>query len=103
MSRVKITVLKKCFFEDLAEQYLTGGKEVGMCDYFEEGDSFIYEGGAVMPGGFCPWAWIDAYRKVSSLSAGATNTPWNKYDGQYTTCCTDGIRPVTFLLERLDT
>ena len=51
---------------------------------------------------FCPWAWIDVYRSVSALSAGATFTPWQKRDGVSVVCCTDGIRPVTFLLEALE-
>lgn len=101
MSKVAITVLKKCFFEELAEQYLLEGKAVGPCPFFEEGDAFVYEGSAVMPEGFCPWAWIDIYRGVSALSAGATNDCWNNKDNQEIFCCTDGTRPVTFLIERL--
>ena len=101
MSKVRIKVIKKCFFESLAEEYLTEGKEVGPCPLLEEGDSFIFEGSAIMPEGFCPWAWIDIYRGVSALACGGTNTPWNNKDGQTVYCCTDGIRPVTFLLERI--
>lgn len=31
MRKVKITVLKKEFYPDFAEEYLTDGKEVGPC------------------------------------------------------------------------
>ncbi|MFR1215927.1 MAG: TIGR04076 family protein [Eggerthella lenta] len=54
--------------------------------------------GAEMPAGFCPWAWIDLYRSVSALSCGASYTPGS--GGRVNVvCCTDGLRPVTFLLE----
>lgn len=98
MKKVKITVLRKQLYEDFAEKYLTDGKDVE-CDYYQEGDTFIYTGGAEMPEGFCPWAWVNIYPKVSALSAGASYTPWQKKDGVNIGCCPDGIRPVTFLME----
>jgi len=101
MIKVKITVLKKCYFEDLAEEYLTDGKAAGACPLLEEGDSFLYEGGAVMPEGFCPWAWIDVYRAVSVLSSQPTGNHWYRFANKRITCCTDGVRPVVFALEAL--
>ena len=100
MKNVKITVLRKQLYEDFAEEHLTDG--IQPCDFYEVGDTFLYTGGAEMPEGFCPWAWIDVYRSVSALSAGATCPPWQKRDGVSVVCCTDGIRPVTFLLEALE-
>lgn len=102
MAKVKITVLKRNFYEELAEKYLTEGKSVGPCPILEEGETFIYEGGAVMPKDFCPWAWIDIYRGINSLGAGATYKPWNNVDGLQILCCTDGIRPVIFSLEAIN-
>lgn len=99
MKKVKITVIKKEFYPEFAEKYLTDGVEAGPCPILSEGDVFIYEGGAQMPQGFCPWAWIDIYRGVNAISAGATYKPWNNRDGMQILCCTDGIRPVSFLLE----
>lgn len=98
MKNVKITVLRKGFYEDLAERFLTGGRDT-QCDAFQEGDSFLYTGGAVMPEGFCPWAWVDIYASVAALSVGASHTPWQKREGVNVVCCKDGVRPVTFLLE----
>lgn len=100
MKQVRITVLRKQLYADLAEEYLTDGVDID-CDFYREGQTFLYEGGAVMPEGFCPWAWVDIYHSVSALSSGATCTPWQKRDGVSVVCCTDGIRPVTFLLEAL--
>jgi len=102
MKKVKITVLRKEFYSDLADEYLTEGKEVGSCPLLEVGDAFIFAGSAEMPAGFCPWAWIDIYRGVNALSAGASYAPWNNREGVQILCCTDGIRPVVFKLEALE-
>lgn len=102
MKRVRITVLHKTFFPEYADQYLTEGKSVGSCPILNVGDSFIFEGTAKMPDGFCPWAWIAIYQSVSALSAGATYTPWNREDNMQIKCCTDGIRPVIFEIRAID-
>ena len=99
MKKVKITVLKKEFYKDLAEEYLTEGAQTGACALLKEGDTFLFEGNAQMPEGFCPWAWIDIYQSVNAISSGSTFTPWNRNDGQTIVCCTDGIRPVVFKVE----
>lgn len=101
MKKVKITVLKKEFFPELADAFLTEGKAVGACPLLNVGDGFMYRGRAEMPKGFCPWAWIDIYRGVSSLAAGASYAPWNREAGVQILCCTDGVRPVVFRLEAL--
>lgn len=99
MKKVKIIVLKKEFYEEYAEAYLTEGKDVGPCPLLNVGDTFLFEGNAKMPEGFCPWAWIDIYQSVSAISSGSTFKPWNREDGQTIVCCTDGIRPVVFRVE----
>ena len=88
MKNVKITVLRKGFYPDLIREHLT-----------EPPEECVYTGSAEMPAGFCPWAWIDLYRSVSALSCGASYTPWQRREGGNVVCCTDGLRPVTFLLE----
>ena len=102
MKKVKITVLKKEFYEYIADAYLTEGRAVGACSMLEEGDIFLFEGRAEMPKGFCPWAWMDIYSGVSAIAAGATYTPWNNKDGLTILCCTDGVRPVIFSVEAID-
>lgn len=103
MKKVKITVLKKEFYPELADAYLTDRKQVGPCPILNEGNEFLFEGQAKMPEGFCPWAWIDIYKGISALSAGATFKPWNNEDNMQILCCTDGIRPVVFKIEAIDT
>lgn len=102
MKQVKITVLKKEYYPEYAIKYLTDEDETGPCPLLTVGDTFLYTGGAQMPEGFCPWAWIDIYRGINSLSAGGSYKPWNKEDGQQVLCCTDGIRPVIFALQALE-
>ena len=101
MKQVGCTVLREQLYRDIAEKFLKDYPDVG-CDMFQEGDSFLYTGGAEMPEGFCPWAWIDIYSRVAVLSAGGTYTPWQKRDGVNIVCCLDGVRPVTFLLEAVE-
>lgn len=102
MKNVKISVLKREFYPELADSYLEEGRSVGPCPILNVGDEFIYEGGAEMPKGMCPWAWIDIYKGVSGISSGATYTPWNNQEGMQILCCTDGIRPVVFKIEAID-
>lgn len=99
MKNVRITVLRKGFYPDLIREHLTEPPEECVCDFFQEGDVFRYTGGAEMPAGFCPWAWVDIYHSVNALALGSTYTPWQRREGINVVCCTDGLRPVTFLLE----
>ena len=42
MKRVKITVLRKEFYPEYADEYLTQGQSVGPCPLLEFGDEFIF-------------------------------------------------------------
>jgi len=53
-----------------------------------------------MPPSFCSWAWADIQRDVAHLAIGG-DFPWIKQRGIMITCCTDGLRPVVFKLERI--
>lgn len=100
--QVRITVLKKQFYPELAVQYLTDGVAAGACPILEEGNRFIYTGGAKMPEGLCPWAWLDIYNTVSTLANGGSYYPWYNNPNQSIECCSDGIRPVVFLIEAIE-
>lgn len=90
--RCKITVLKKAFYEDLYQQYPYG--DATPCGRFEEGQVFISEFRWDPPPGFCVWAWADFRASIQSIHAGHSPVA--------IACCTDGLRPVTFKLERID-
>jgi uncharacterized repeat protein (TIGR04076 family) len=53
-----------------------------------------------MPEGFCASAWNAVYTAVRTLSFGG-NLPWYRERGVAVECCTDGLRPVVFKLERI--
>ena len=101
MSRVRITVLKKEFYPELAQQYLNEGEEAGACPLHAVGDCYIYEGGAEKPDGLCPWAWISLYNAVCTLAAGGDRNTWYRDGGTRIRCCTDVVRPVVFRLEMI--
>ncbi len=101
MRRVRITVLRKAFYPDVARRYLTDGEDA-RCDAFEEGDVFFFDGQARMPEGFCPWAWLDIGASAGALYQGASYVPWQNRGAQNICCCTDGVRPVSFLLEAVE-
>lgn len=96
IAKVKISVLRKIDTGDIRKDY---GDNIGECEEFKVGDEFISEGLA-MPNGFCPWAWADIQRDVVHLALQG-DFPWMKEKGKTIACCTDGLRPVVFKLERL--
>ena len=100
--KAKITVLKKIVFKDLADEYVdddSKSKGFGECDAVQTGQEFILERPR-LPEGFCAWAWADIQRDVVTVMAGG-NFPWIEKDGVAITCCTDGLRPVVFKIERI--
>ena len=101
-AKVKITVLKKLYHEDLVDAYLLPEKKASYppCYRFNEGDVFIVDG-FEMPAGFCPWAWADIHREIISVMFHA-EFPNSKKPGCIIASCTDGLRPVIFKAESLE-
>ena len=103
-SKVKITVLKKIdpsiIFNGNIPNIPGTDKKYQICQAFNEGQEFIVEMNGQRPEGFCVWAWNDIFKDMSILHFGG-NFPWSE-EGKNITCCTDGIRPVSFKLERLN-
>lgn len=102
MKRIKITVLRRMLNKDLAEEYCK--EESGLCEVFSEGQEFIYDhyGEGSKPENFCEWAWNDIYKIVIALASNGDFKAWMKDEGTMINCCTDGIRPVVFKIERID-
>lgn len=97
-SDVKITVLKKLETGEVFKEYAGKGVEP-VCPMVPLGQEYISKG-MKMPDGFCSWAWADIQRDVAHLSMGG-DFPWIKKKGAMVSCCTDGLRPVIFKLERV--
>ncbi len=98
MVDVKITVERMLRIEDLIEKYSTHGSE--QCPLFKLGDEFVSKN-FKKPEGFCDWAWVDIQRDVVVLASGG-NYPWVRVKGLQFSCCTAGLTPVIFKLERIE-
>jgi uncharacterized repeat protein (TIGR04076 family) len=103
-SRVKITVLKRVdpsvIFDGDVPNVPGTDRKFEVCNAFRDDQEFIVEADGNQPEGFCGWAWRDVYKDLSVLQFGG-DVPWTE-EGTMITCCTDGIRPVSFKLERLE-
>lgn len=99
-NKVRITILKKTFNQEFVEAYTEGfeWKPEGCCHSYDVGHSFISDGH--IPEGFSDWAWADIQKYVMVLARGG-NMLGTK-PGTFVTNCTDGFRPVFFLLERIE-
>ena len=87
----KITVIKCDFNSDLYNQYPYG--EATPYGLVKVGQEFISECRWGPPEGFCVWAWRDIIPIIQNYHEGR--------DHPSVHCCTDGLRPVTFKLERI--
>ncbi|HOX34442.1 MAG TPA: TIGR04076 family protein [Methanoregulaceae archaeon] len=103
MVRCKITVVKRTINPELADRYCRTA--VTPCECFNEGQEFVC--GLKKPENFCDWAWRDIHPFVAVLLTGGnfsrgTFNGWMKDDSTMIGCCTDGIRPVIFRIERIN-
>ena len=103
MNRVKITVLKKTFDQELADEY--GANGLGPCPMLRQGDVFFAD--YAKPDGFCDEAWKAIYQYVFALAHGSDKElfyygDWIRKPGVAICSCNDGIRPVIFKLEATD-
>lgn len=105
--KVKITILKREYYKDLADRFLAN-PEIGKCSIFHEGQEFIvtrenYDRFAY-ENNFCMGAWDVIKNKVYAALQGGHFywEGWSKNRKENIMCCEDGVRPVVFLLERID-
>ena len=103
--KCKITVLRREFYQDLADEYLAN-PQIGKCTSFHEGQEFILDHGdffKMMNGEFCGEAWDAISRYVyAALQGGSIMRGWTNDEKVMISCCNDGIRPVIFKIERID-
>ena len=103
MKKVKITVLRKTFIKDLAEEY--GAEGLDPCPMLREGQVFYAD--YAKPEGLCDEAWKAIYQYVFALAHGADTRlfyygDWIRKPGIAICSCNDGLRPVIFKLEATD-
>ncbi len=97
MDKCKITVLRRTHTEGIFQEYSADKDE--KCPLFKEGQEFIADDPSKMPEGFCAYAYTDISRDMVALMCGA-DYPWIKQENTAIVCCTDGLKPVIFKLER---
>ncbi len=102
MKKVKITVLRRSFNEDLAKEYGVTGLQ--RCEAVKDGQ--VFYAGLGKPEGFCDGAWHTIYPYWFALANGAKTfwykDSWVRHEGVAVACCNDGLRPVYFKLEATD-
>ncbi len=99
-SRLRITVLRRFKPGEVFEAPPIRGAPTGPCELFHDGQVFYVEGDGRMPEGFCGWAWNDLYKVVQTLRFYG-DFHWYEEEGVSVNCCTDGLRPVIFKIERV--
>ena len=99
-NKVRITVVKKSYHEDLVKEYADPGafQPKGCCHDYEIGQEFYSYGH--IPEGFSDWAWADMQKYVMTLARGGNML--GVAPGVFITNCTDGFRPVSYKLERVE-
>jgi uncharacterized repeat protein (TIGR04076 family) len=103
MNRCKITVLKKILNKELVDEFcnLDLPENCTGCPHFKIGDEFIVENHNQLPYGFCSWAWADIQKDVMTIMFNGS-FPWIKTKDLTITCCTDGLMPVIFKVEKVE-
>lgn len=103
MNKCKITVLKRHFDSQLADEYGVAG--LTACPMLKEGQVFYAD--YACPRGFCDEAWKAIYQYVFALAHGAGHDDglfyygdWIRKPGVAICSCNDGLRPVIFKIEQ---
>ena len=102
MRDVRITVLKVTLDKALCEKY--ADKDITPCAKHYEGQVMIAKKGN-RPPEMCGGAWSPCEKYVFALSQGIDTfgfAHWMGVPRTVVTCCVDGLRPVTFLLEAME-
>jgi uncharacterized repeat protein (TIGR04076 family) len=95
-------MVKRTLNQDLIAEYVSEtSTDFGHCQVFQDGQEFVIEDFPLKPDGFCGWAWADIHREVVTVMFGG-DYPWIGPPGTAITCCTDGLRPVIFRVERIE-
>ncbi|MDR1509152.1 MAG: TIGR04076 family protein [Synergistaceae bacterium] len=106
MKKVRITVLKTTFQDEIAEEYGVPG--MTPCPLHKAGQEYLAD--HRKPEGFCDEAWkaiqhfvfACAHMPSTKYFYYENEKGWNKYPGMAIGSCQDGFRPVIFKIETTD-
>ena len=97
-NKMKITILKRTINQDIIDEYCS--EEIGACSVFTDGQVFFTEG-LKQPEGFCDWAWNDIHKSYLTVAMGGCFF-FMKRKNNIIACCSDGMRPVVFNIEKIE-
>ena len=102
MKQVRITVIQTGFDRELIEKHMEpeAAETFEPCGH-EIGESFLVGQPVMCPEGMCPWAWhdIESFVRIAAFEGTVDHyRPKNSW----IRCCTDALRPVTFLIEPVE-
>ncbi len=99
MPKCKITVLRRMFIEDLANEYCANPQ---ICSAFKDGQEYLLDK-PQKPADFCGSAWDSISNYVFAFIYGAESLygNWMKDKNTMIACCNDGVRPVIFKIEKV--
>ena len=104
MAKLKITILERTFNQEIASRYGSEGFKMGRgfgpCPNFHEGQVFVLDG-LSKPARFCNWAWADIHGTIRTVAFGGAHDHLATSNAAIV-CCTDGMKPVVFRIERVD-
>ncbi|MBR4173006.1 MAG: TIGR04076 family protein [Clostridia bacterium] len=100
MKKVKITVIRRAWYDDLIEKYENPIEHA--CE-MKVGQVFVADN-AEKPENLCDSAWECMRSFVEELANGGGNfyDGWMKNEKSAMISCNDGFRPVSFLIEAVD-
>lgn len=103
MGKCKITVLKKMFNKEIFEEYcnLDLSEHCQGCPDLTIGQEFLVENHNRIPEGFCAWAWSDIQKDVTHIMFDGS-FPWMNQPGMAISSCSDGLMPVVFKIEKVN-
>jgi len=99
---VRITVRRRYLHQDLIDELVDTKTIIERCPRFADGQEFFFDDWPTKPNGFCDAAWQTIYTGATlcwfdaNLESIAVPNTW-------IACCPDGLRPVVFTVERVDT
>ena len=104
MRSCKITVIKRNFEKELAEEY--GAIGIGPCSFLKDGQTFVISD-TKKPEGFCDEAWSAIHQYVFALAHNNGERlffrdSWIRKPNVAICSCNDGLRPVIFKIEAME-